>query len=74
MAKKQNIIRKTFMAVCRKDQSHEFPVVVDVIEGTDMKDSELEVFCPDCGTMSTIKIKGELQSNTIVTRGSKAEK
>jgi hypothetical protein len=68
MAKKKNIVSKTYTAVCRKDVSHEFPVVVDVIEGTDEVVSTLEVFCPDCGEMNLIKLKGELKPDTAVRR------
>lgn len=73
MAKHKNIVSKTVMAVCYKNPKHEFPVVVDVIEGTDQIVSELEVYCPDCGEMNKIKIKGELKPDAVVTRYFKPE-
>jgi hypothetical protein len=68
MAKQKNIVTKTYLAVCCKDPSHEFPVVVDVIEGTDEVVSSLEVYCPDCGAMNKIRIKGDLKPDAVVTR------
>ncbi len=68
MARKKNIISKTYTAVCHKDPGHEFPVVVDVIEGTDEVVSTLEVFCPDCGEMNRITLKVELKPDAEVMR------
>ncbi len=68
MAKKKNIVSKTVIAVCYKDPSHEFPVVVDVEEGSGKIVSELEVYCPDCGAMNKIRIKGDLKPDAVVTR------
>ncbi len=68
MTKEKNIISKTFTGVCCNDPSHEFPVVVDVVEGTDEVVSKLEVFCPDCGEMTQFEIKGELAPDANVLK------
>lgn len=58
----------SFTVICAFNPDHKFPVVYDITnESEDIQDSKQE-FCPYCGKLVNVTVKGELEAVSTVHR------
>jgi hypothetical protein len=67
----KNTYKRRFKVKCCKCEQL-FDIVVDIVEGTEMKEGTvLEKYCPFCNSMVSVKIDGKIDANDIIIRSVK---
>ena len=60
--------RIKYKVLCANNPEHIFEKVVDIIEGTENTESEIQAYCPYCDDFVDITIQGELPPDTILRK------
>lgn len=57
-----------YQVQCANNPDHVFEKVYEVIEGTENKTTDVDVYCPDCDAFVTVTIQGKVKPDRTILK------